>query len=189
MFGMSPEEISALGTLAQAVLALAALIGSVAISAYVWYGTRRIAQLEYERAIREAWIAVDTTALSSDAMLVMADNLMDPRNGNDDIEKRRRRWFAYTVLNAVTSLYFGSKYRLTQVEMEACKELLRPMLLHDEVFEITQGHGYGAEFGAFCRKIREEQMKALAEASANSGSQAPSASSSTAANGSAAQPG
>ena len=95
MFGLSTEEISAIGTLAQAVLALAALIGSVAVSVYVWFGTRRIAQLEYERAIREARIAVDTAALSSDAMLVMADNMMDPRNANDDLERRRRRWFAY----------------------------------------------------------------------------------------------
>lgn len=162
MFGMTPDEISALAAVAQTLLALAALIGSVAVSMLVWYGTRRIAKLDYERSIREAWIAVDTAALSNDQMLVMADTLMDPKNENDDLERRRRRWFAYTVLNAITSSYFGAKHNLTQsqkVTIEGCRQLLGPLLRHDEIFEITQGHGYEDEFSEFCREIRKEQMK------------------------------
>src|SRR5262249_35201915 len=109
MLGMNSNDISALATVAQAILALAALIGSIAMAAFVWNGTRRIAKLDYERSVREIWIAIDTVALSSDATLIMADNLMDQRNRSDEIEQRRRRWFSYMILNAITSSFFGAK--------------------------------------------------------------------------------
>jgi len=162
MFGMSSDQIAALAAVAQAILALVTLIGSIAVSLFIWYGTRRIAQLDYERSLREAWMAVDAVALSSDEMLVMADTLMDPKNAASHIEARRRRWFAYTLMNAIVSTYFGAKHGFTQSRkdsLEACRQLLRPLMNHDEIFEITQGHGYEPEFSALCREVREEQIR------------------------------
>jgi hypothetical protein len=161
VFGMTPDEVTALAALAQVVLALAALVGSVAVSVFVWYGTRRIARLDYERSVREAWIAIDTAALASDETLAIADALENP-NSESTPEVRRKRWFAYTYLNAVVSTYFGARHGLSrspEARVEACRQMLRPLVLDDVVFEITQGHGYEPEFSALCREVREAQLR------------------------------
>ena len=158
---MKPDEISAIAAVAQAVLALAALIGSIAISVFVYSGSKRIARMEYERSVREAWNNLDAVALSSDEMLKIADQMMDPLSAARSLEERRRRWFAYLVLNALASSYVGAQQGLTKSPkgtLDICEHHLNRLLLDKDIFELTQ-QGYEGEFMALCRVIHKKLQK------------------------------
>jgi hypothetical protein len=108
-----------------------------------------------------AWIDIDLAALSDDELLVVADNLMDPANVNDDIKSRKKRWFAYAVMNVVVARYKAAEDGILKPKDEViggCRALLKTLVMDDEVYEITQGHGYEPWMSAACREMREEHL-------------------------------
>ncbi len=155
---MKPEEINALAAVAQAVLALATLVISLAISWFVYRGTKRIAKAEHDRSIREWWNTLDTIALSNDEMLKVADELMNPLLATQSMDEKRRRWFAFVVLNALSSSYVGAKTGMTQSSndtIEIVKHHLRNLLSSDDIFKLTQ-YGYEKDFAVLCKEIHDE---------------------------------
>lgn len=155
---MKPDEVVTLTAIAQVILAVAALIGSIAVSLFVYYGTKQTSRLEYDRAIREWWNALDQIALSSDDMLTIADQLMDPASYSQSTEQRRRKWFAFIVLNALASTYIGAKLglvRSTEDSVGIIKHHLRRLLVSDDIFSLSQA-GYEPDFMALCRQVRDE---------------------------------
>ena len=153
------SRIQAITAVAQSVLAIASLVSSIVIGLYVWYGQSEMTKRQIEKSTRDSWIAVDLAALENDSTLVAADNLMDPKNVNDPIEKRRKRWFGYAIMNIIIERYDAAQQGLIGPKEDAinsCKELLRPLMLDDDIYEITQGHGYETRIKVLCKEIRNE---------------------------------
>ena len=102
------QGVQTIAAVANVILALAALVGSVAVALHVHYSQARAEQLSFFHSLGQSWISVDLAALSDDKLLVTADNLMDPANvGEQDINLRRKRWFAYSVMNLVLAALQG----------------------------------------------------------------------------------
>jgi hypothetical protein len=153
---MNPEQVQAVAAIAQSILAFVAIVGTVAVSIFVYYGTRRIARMQYEQSIRDAWVAVDTAALENDATLLIADSLMDPHSEELPIERRRKRWLSYMMLNPLFATYSGLQEGL--VNQETVKSLhteLGLILRDDDVYKITQSGIYPPSFAALCETLRK----------------------------------
>jgi hypothetical protein len=155
-------HIQTVAAIAQSLLAVAALLSSVAVALYVWYGQAEMTKRQIEKSTRDSWIAVDLAALANDGTLIAADNLMDPKNAQDPIEKRRKRWFGYAIMNIIIERYDAAQQGLIGPKEDAinsCKELLSVLVADDDIYEITQGHGYETRIKALSREIRAEVMK------------------------------
>jgi hypothetical protein len=155
---MKFEEISAYAAVAQAVLAFLTLGVSVAISIFLYRWSNRVDKSNHDRSIREWGNNLDETALSSDEMLFVADELMNPSAVTHSILKKRRRWFAFLVLNGLSSMYAGAKDglgRSADDTLVIVKHHLRILLSSDDIYDLTQ-QGYEADFAALCREVRGE---------------------------------
>lgn len=125
---------------------------------FVYSGSKRVAQVEHDRSIREWWNTLDQIALSSDQMLVLADEMMYTSSVDESLEKRRRRWFAFVILNALSSSYLGAKLGLTRSSVETVEIVrhhLRKLLVQDDIFKLSQ-EGYEPDFATLCREVRKE---------------------------------
>ena len=155
---MTPDEVNSLTAIAQAVLSLAALIASIAVSVFVYYGTKRMTRIEFDRSIREWWNALDQLALSNDELLVVADKLFYPTATNETIDQKRRKWFTFVILNALASSHTGYKQGLTGSSADTLnivKHHLRNLMKSEDVFLQSQS-GYELSFMKLCKEIREE---------------------------------
>jgi hypothetical protein len=154
---MDPQSVQNVAAIANVILALAALTGSVAVALFVHYAQARSEQLSFFHSLGSAWIDIDLAALSDDELLVIADNLMDPSNANDDIKSRKKRWFAYAVMNVVLARYKAAEDGILEPKEEViagCRALLKTLVMDDEIYEITQGHGYEPWMSDACRELR-----------------------------------
>lgn len=158
---MKLEEISAYAAVAQAILALLTLGVSVAISVFLYRWSNRVDKSSHDRSIREWWNTLDEMALSSDEMLLVADELMNPSAVSHSILKKRRRWYAFLVLNVLSSMYTGAKDGLSRSaddSVSMVKHHLKILLSSDDIFDLTQ-KGYEADFIALCREVRCELLE------------------------------
>lgn len=155
---MSSDEIQAYSAIAQTIIAFFTLIVTAALTYLVYRGTKTIAGIEYSRSIRDAWLAVDSVALSNDELLNVADRLMDATTINDPIELRRKRWLAFMVLNIMISYFEGQKHEFLKDEVAkaAFDRLLMPLIVDKDSFTLTQTKGYAPDFSDYCKKLREE---------------------------------
>jgi hypothetical protein len=152
--------IAAWAGVAQAVIALATLVVTVAVTVLVYVGTRAIARIEHDRGVREAWNAINAIAVSDPDLLEVAETLMpEPATGPRTAAEARRKWFAYMFLNVLSSTYSGAHRRFTRSRPEAlatCAYHIGLLVRHDDVYALTQ-EGYSRAFAAFCKEIRRKQ--------------------------------
>jgi hypothetical protein len=145
-------------------VALLTLLVTAALTVVVYYATKRIAEMEYARSVRDAWMVADSLALQDDVMLGIADKLFHPDKQPRSTEKQRKIWFAYTVLNLHSSTFFGIKHGLFNSVTEGhLADMMRALLQDDDFFDITQHGGHEPEFIDFCRRVRAEGKKPPAE--------------------------
>jgi len=169
---MKPDEVSAAAGVAQAAIGLLTLITTIAITVFVYIGTRAIARIEHDRGIRDAWNSLDALALSDPALLRVAEDLL-PGPGSptgSSCKAARRKWFAYMALNVLSSMYNGATRGLTRSRPDAlmtCEYHIAMLVAHDDVYALTQ-EGYSGPFAAFCRGIREKQIAAAAGSGSSS---------------------
>jgi hypothetical protein len=164
---MDSQTVQNVAAVANVILALAALTGSVAVALFVHYAQSRSEQLSFFHSLGSAWIDIDLAALSDDELLVVADNLMDPSTVHDDIKSRKKRWFAYAVMNVVLARYKAAEDGILEPKEDVvagCRALLKTLVADDEIYEITQGHGYEPWMEAACREPREQHLASLPEA-------------------------
>jgi hypothetical protein len=159
---MQTNDIQAISAIAQIVLALASLITTVVLSLLVYYGTKKIAAIEYGRATREAWLAINATALSDDAILKAADLLVDPDSDQAAIDVRRKKWFGYMLLNVLETTFIGRKEKFLKDSYvkNSFKHTLQTLLIDEDVYLLSQERGYDSEFSVFCKQLRAQiQMR------------------------------
>jgi hypothetical protein len=156
------QGVQTIAAVANVILAMAAVVGSIAVALYVHYSQQRAERLSYFHSLGQAWISVDLAALSDDQLLVTADNLMDPANiPEPSIERRRKRWFAYAVMNLVLARYKGAEDGILVPKEEVvagCRNMLSTLMRDDDIYMMTQGHGYEPWMQEVCRELRQEYM-------------------------------
>lgn len=155
---MTPEELSAYA-------AVATLVVTVVISIILQRWSSRVARTEHERSLREWWNTLNETALSSEEMLLVADKLMHPSAVGQTVEEKRRRWFAFLVLNALSSSFLGAQDGLSRSKEDTVgivKHHLRILLPSDDIYELSQ-QGYEPGFAALCREVRDELQERQGE--------------------------
>ena len=101
---MAPDVIQAYAAIAQSIIAFLTLIVTIILTYFLYRGTKAIAEIEYSRSVRDAWLTIDSVALSNDETLKIADSLMDINFNDDPIPLRRKRWFAFMVFNILLSI-------------------------------------------------------------------------------------
>ena len=155
---MSLEQLKDYSVVVEVVIAFLSLVVTAAVTVLVYRGTKAIAAIEYSRAMRDAWMMFDATALGSDAMLAAADELMDPGTRGDSMESRRRRWLAFMVLNIQASTFDGHQKKLLKDEdaRASYEQLLMPLVRNAEVYQLTQSRGYSPAFRKYCRDLHEK---------------------------------
>jgi hypothetical protein len=115
-------------------------------------------RLEHDRSIREWWNTLDQVALSSDEMLVIADELMDPESRDQPLKEKRRKWFTYLVLNTLASSFVVAQLGVTRSyddTVGGVRHHLRRLLVDPDTFRLSQS-GYETDFSALCREVRQE---------------------------------
>jgi hypothetical protein len=157
---MTPEEVAAIAGVAQAVIAFATLVVTAALTVIVYVGTRAIARIEHDRGVRDAWNAIDAIALADPDVLRVAEELMpEPGDGPRPAEGARRKWFAYMILNALSSTFSAAERGVLRSRPDAlttCAYHVGALVRHDDIYPLTQ-EGYSAGFARFCRDIKEKQ--------------------------------
>jgi hypothetical protein len=165
---LSLETLQAIAAISQILLALIALVVSVIalivtarITWIVNKRAKRIAKLQYWRAVSNVWMEINKFVLSSEQNLVMADHLFNPKFHDQPIEARRKRWFGYMVLNVFSDTYLGVDRPLEMDQnqrADALKEL-KPLLRDDVLYDLSQSGIYTTEFQEACTRLREELGK------------------------------
>ena len=159
---LDSQGVQTMAAVANVVLALAAVVGSVAVALYVHYAQQRAERLSYFHSLGQAWITVDIAALADEELLVTADNLMDPANiGETDMNRRRKRWFAYAVMNLVLARYKGAMDGILEPKEEVlagCRGMLANLMRDDDIYAMTQGHGYEPWMSEVCSELRQEYL-------------------------------
>lgn len=145
---MTPEELSAYA-------AVATLFVSIVIAVILQRWSSRVAKAEHDRSIREWWNSLNETALSSDEMLIAADRLMSPNTEAESVEQKRRRWFAFLILNALSSMYVGARAGLSNSKdtLTIVEHHLHIILKSDDIYWQSQS-GYEKDFSNLCKRVR-----------------------------------
>jgi hypothetical protein len=143
------------------LLALFALAVSAGITWIVNERAKRIAELQYWRAVSNGWMDIDKFALSSEQNLVMADHLFNPKLHDQPIEARRKRWFGYMVLNVFSDTFHHVDRSLEVGQNEGADVLqeLKPLMRDDVLYDLSKSGIYSTEFEKACAQLREETEK------------------------------
>jgi hypothetical protein len=134
---------------------LIAVVG-VGISVVIWISSKRVARARYQRALQSSWNDFNLAALESEENLEAAEWLNNLDSDGDPPDLRRVRFMTYLVLNAIQASYLGERAGVVdQVYTEQNVEhLLPPIVLRDELFQLTQSQGYHPAFSLECRLLR-----------------------------------
>lgn len=152
---MANTVVQFLFAVAQIILGIA----TCALAFFVWRLSKQMARAEYVRTLQELWNTVNTTALSTDELLNVADEVHGIAQ-QDDLESRRKKWFTFIKLNALQQSFFGRKTKLLDegYARPNLDQLLRPMLKDPLVYRLTQECGYHTEFADYCRSELEKHF-------------------------------
>ena len=119
---MKPDEIQAFAAIAQTVLALVAVLCSIAVSLFVYFGSVRVAKSQYLRTVFDAWMALDTCLLDRPELLQVVESIDRHGRWPGQPEDSTKRMVACLLLNPLCSFYYGvingyiEKQSLTKLE-------------------------------------------------------------------------
>jgi hypothetical protein len=151
---MTLQDFADLG---QVGVGAAAIIVSLATAYFVYFGTKKMSRLDYERSVRDAWMTVDSAVLEHD-LLVVADTLFNPDDqaGVTDV-RRKKRWLAYMILNPLASGFYGCEHGMTDGQAKRGIEAMLKLILHDDdVYMLTQSGVHEPSFVAWCKELRAQ---------------------------------
>lgn len=142
-------------------VALAALniVVTALVALAVHRASRRSAQLEHDRGIKDAWINIDMMALQDPRNMRLLDQMIHPDEGAADADMQRRRWLAYMLLNPLEAAWSAATSgHLPEGVLHSSERTMRGLVRHDDVHELIQGFVYSPDFRARCRQLREEWL-------------------------------
>jgi hypothetical protein len=152
---MTLQDFADLG---QVAVGVAAIIASLAAAYFVYFGTKKMSRLDYERSVRDAWMTVDNAVLEHNDLLEVADTLFNPADqaGISDV-RRKKRWLAYMILNPLASGFYGCEHGMTDGQAKRGIEAMLKLILHDDdVYMLTQSGVHEEAFIKWCRELRAQ---------------------------------
>ena len=158
MFGMNADEVSCIAAIAQAVLAFLAVVSSVLVSLFIYFGTKKIAMSQYFQTLNTSWGAIDSTVLLENENLRVVNSLFHPDDGSpDDLDLARKRWIGYMFLNPLEIAFVGvQRGYLDSRLLKNIERNLSVLLRDDIVFALSQNGIYQPAFSDLCLKLREQ---------------------------------
>ena len=145
--------------LVQLGLSVVGIAITVWLALIVQRSTTRIAQLEFNRALRDSWMHVDEMTVQDPALLQFMNQFQLPHQSADpDFEKKRHFLFIY--LNPLYTTYQAARQGLSSgapdQTIATIKSQLAYVVADDDAYWVTQNQGYDADFAALCREVRAE---------------------------------
>lgn len=152
-----------------ASIALLNVIVTAGLGWVVFRAGRSVVRLEQDRAVKEAWIAIDQVALGRVEHLRLLDAMFHPDRVGDSDETKTRRWLAYMVLNPLEAAWSSSREtHMPDGTTDSSERSMRAMLRDPEVAAMMQTVVYGKAFRNRCKELLRE-----IEAAPNADSTAP----------------
>ena len=123
----------------------------------VFRAGRNVVRLEQDRAIKEAWIAIDQIALGNDEHLRTLDRMFHPDKEHESDADKRKRWLAHMVLNPLEAAWSSArKQHMPDGTLGSSEGAMRNLLRDPMVAEMMQTVVYGNDFKQRCRQILAE---------------------------------
>jgi hypothetical protein len=145
--------------LVQLFISLIGIGITVWLALIVQRSTTRIAQLEFNRALRDSWMHVDEMTVQDPALLQFM-NRFQPPHGSADPDFEKKRHFLFIYLNPLYTSYQAARQGLSSGARDqtiaTIKSQLTYVVADDDAYWVTQNQGYDPDFAAFCREVRAE---------------------------------
>ena len=168
-YPMNTETISVISALAQVIIAIAAVIASIAVPIVIHNSQHRFACLEYAKSMHETWIAIDLAILNDEKLMICFDSVNESRtlSASATPEERKRRWVAYIILNIAYSYYLGHIHRLHPDWSDSdFQRWLNKIAANDDLYRIAT-NAYSGKFRQLCidarKKMKENALLSLAQ--------------------------
>lgn len=144
---------------------------TVYIAVTVRNAGRKVVAMEQDRAIKEAWIQIDQTALSNSDDLSTLDQMFHPDRQSEDMPEKRKRWLAYMVLNPLEAAWSAAQQKnMPDGANKSSEGAMRNLVRDKGIAELIQEVVYGEAFKQRCKDLREEYVKQQANPASPSGS-------------------
>ena len=144
-------------------------VSVVGISITVWLAlivkrsTTKIAQLEFNRALRDSWMHVDQMTLQDPNLVGLMDQYLPPHKTADP-GFGRKRLFLLVFLNPMYTTYQAAQQGLSSGSaaetIATIKSQLAYVVRDEDAYWVTQNQGYDPDFAALCREVRESLTSA-----------------------------
>lgn len=135
---------------------LLALIAAI-LTVVIYRGQRKIAIGQFHQAHQNLWNVYNTEAIKKDN-IKMAQwlNSYDKKNILP-ADKQIAVNLAFMFINALQAGFVGKKLNLLNADYadNGLRQLLPPLLLKKDIYELTQYRGYFPEFAEGCRLYKE----------------------------------
>lgn len=123
-------------------------------------GSRRVFQLEHDRGIKDAWVAIDQAALESTDNMRLLDQMLHPDDPATDEETMRRRWLAYMILNPLEAAWTaGMEGHMKREVVQSSEQAMRGLVRQPDVYRLIQEVVYSAPFRDRCKLFRDEWLR------------------------------
>ncbi|MBS3896358.1 hypothetical protein [Silanimonas sp.] len=153
---MEESTLQLISVVAQTMIAVLALVASIAIPLRIRNAQRRRETLDFIHAVRTMWISIDSVVVQDDELLKIADSVLAPGSEALTPAERKKNWISLMVLNAIYMDYLGvingfhSKQGLKMV-----RHSLRTLLVDDGFYHLTQSRAYDDGFRELCQEVRK----------------------------------
>ena len=132
-------------------------MAQIFIGIAILYSGRVIARAQYTRSMQDAWNDFSKFVLSDKDNIEVARKLFGPDMAESSVDNIRKVYMAFFVLNILQASYTGMKHQLMDKKYsnENFDEILKPLLLDDDIYKLTQDRGYHPEFKRLCSDIKK----------------------------------
>ena len=153
MFGLKPEDASALAAIAKTFLPLFVIVANVVVAMFVYFGTKRIAKAQFAQTLSAAWIAYNTTILNDDKNIRLMNAMLD-KQAPPETDLPRKRWLGFLLLNPFAIAHSGIENKLIEPELlEQVRSALAGWLSDPEIYQLSQTGVYPPAFAKFCHEL------------------------------------
>lgn len=126
------------------------------IAIAVYQAGRKVARLEQDRAIKDAWISVDQAALATPEQLRVLDALLHPGEARDEAASRKR-WLIYMILNPIDAAWSAAKSgHMPEGALDSSEASMRALVQDGDAYRMIQSYVYNLDFRKRCAELREE---------------------------------
>ena len=133
------------------------VVAQAAIALAVFIAGRAIAKAQYTKSAQDCWNEFNKLVLANaDNLRVAREHLRPPSFAKSSDDLTRKAYLGFMLLNAFSAYHMGSKYKLVDAHHQDAqlRELLKPIMEDEQIYELSQARGYHPDFRAFCRQVR-----------------------------------